>query len=164
MPLMEDYHMIQTLPPDTANEPLDIRMLPRTLWGSQHFLDAHMSHTLPKMGAVDMVPIAEERAWRLVPRERLDHLLGRPLGRWMLGDVEVYNASALVSQDHEHEEHAERHRRDDKEIQGDQVLHMVLQKRLPRWGRGFLESWTIFLDGGFRHRDAELPEFADNPR
>src|SRR5262245_12921461 len=28
MPLMEDDHIIQTLPPDTASEPLDIRILP----------------------------------------------------------------------------------------------------------------------------------------
>ena len=108
--------MIQTLSPDTADESLDIRILPRRAGGSHHFMDAHMSHTLPKIGAADAVPIAQEIAWRLVPRERLDHLLGRPLGCWMLSDAEVYNASALVSQDDEDEEHPERHRRDDKEI------------------------------------------------
>ena len=116
MPLMQDHHVIQTLSPDTADEPLDIRILPRRAGGGHHFLDAHVSHTLSKRGAVDAVPTAEERAWRLIPRERLDHLLGRPLGCGMLSEVEVYNTSALVRQDHEPEKYPERHRRDDKEI------------------------------------------------
>src|SRR5207245_10581840 len=163
MPVMQDDHLIQTLPPDTADEPLDIRVLPRRAGGSHHFIDAHMAHTLPKMSAVDAVPVAEERAWRLVPRKRLDHLLGRPLGCWMLSDIEVYNASALVSQDDEDEEHPERHRRHHKALQGDHVLHIVLKKGFPRGGRGFLGSCTIFLDGRFRHLDAKLSEFADNP-
>src|SRR5437764_4680683 len=121
MPLMEDYRMIQTLSPDTADESLDIRILPRRAGGRHHFMDAHMAHTLPKIGAVDAVPIAQEIAWRLVPRERLDQLLGRPLGGWMLSDAAVYNASTLMRQDHEDEEHPECHCRDHKKIQGDQV-------------------------------------------
>ena len=33
---VEDRHIIQTLPPDTPNEPLDIRILPRTARGNDH--------------------------------------------------------------------------------------------------------------------------------
>ena len=49
------------------------------------------------------------------------------------------------------------------EIHGDQVLHVVLQKGLPRRGWWFLGSWAILLHGRFRHLDAQLPEFSDNP-
>jgi len=38
MPLMQDDDLIQTLPPDTANEPLDIRILPRRAGGGHHFI------------------------------------------------------------------------------------------------------------------------------
>ena len=134
MPLMEDDHLIQTLLTDTANEPLDIGILPRTLWSSQYFLDAHMAHTLPKVGAVDTVPIAEEIAWRLVPGTRFDHLLDRPLGRGMLRHVDVDDPPSIVGEDHEHEEHTECNGRHREEIEGYHVLHVSLEERLPRWG------------------------------
>ena len=75
MPLMQDEHLIQTLPPDTANEPFHRGILPRTLGSGQHFLDVHVPHTLSKGGAVDAVAIAAQRPGRLVPGEHFDHLL-----------------------------------------------------------------------------------------
>ena len=90
MSLMQDNDMIQTLPPNTADEPLDIWILPWRAGGGHHFLDAHMAHTSTKMGAVDTVPIAEEIAGSLVPRKPLGHLLDRPLGCRMLSDVEGF--------------------------------------------------------------------------
>ena len=97
MPLRQDDDLIQTLPPDPANDPLDIRILPRRA-GGHHFMDAHMAYPSTNMGAVDTVPIAEEIAWRLVPRERLDHLLGRPLRCWMRCDIEMQNSSSFLGQ------------------------------------------------------------------
>src|SRR5712692_2188307 len=105
--------MIQTLSPDTADESLDIRILPRRAGGSHHFMDAHMSHTLPKRGAVDAVAVTQEIPWCLVPGTRFDHLLRRPLGRGMLRHVDVDDPPSIVGEDHKHEEHTEcygRHR------------------------------------------------------
>ena len=48
MPLMQDDHLIQTLPSDTPDEPFDIGILPRRARGDDRFVDAHMSHTLAK--------------------------------------------------------------------------------------------------------------------
>src|SRR2546421_7291921 len=104
MPLMQDDYLIQTLSPDSANEPFHIRILPRTLRSGPHFLDAHVLDPLSKGRAVDAIAIAEQISGCLVPWERFDHLLGCPLGCWMLSDIDVYNASALVSQDDEDEE------------------------------------------------------------
>jgi hypothetical protein len=53
MPLMQDDYVIQTRSPDTANAPLHIGILPRTLWSGQHFLNAHTPHTQSKGRAVD---------------------------------------------------------------------------------------------------------------
>jgi hypothetical protein len=40
MLLMQDEHMIQALAPDTPNQTLDVRVLPRTLWGDAYFVNA----------------------------------------------------------------------------------------------------------------------------
>ena len=97
MPLMQDDHLIQTLPPDTSNEPFHIRILPRTLGSGSHFLDAHVLDPLSKGRAVDAIAIAEQIPGSLVPRERFDHLLGCPLGCRMLRDVEVHHAPPFMS-------------------------------------------------------------------
>ena len=76
---------------------------------------------------------------------------------------QVHDTTAVVRQNHEHEKDPERHRRDHKKVQGDQGLHVVLQKGLPRRRRWFLASWAILLHGRFRHINPELPEFSDNP-
>src|SRR6266700_3319838 len=116
MPLVQDDDMIQTLPPDTPDEPFNIGILPRTPWRNEDLLDAHMLDPLSKGCAIDTVPTAEQILWGLVPRERLNHLLCRPWGGRMLGNVEMHDATAVVRQNHEYEKHPERHRRYDKKV------------------------------------------------
>jgi hypothetical protein len=48
MPLMEDDHVVQTLPADTPNQPLDKGILPWTPWCDQDFFDPHVPQALPK--------------------------------------------------------------------------------------------------------------------
>jgi hypothetical protein len=116
MLLVQDDYMIQALAPDTPNQTLNVGVLPWTLGSGQHFLDAHVPHPLPKGCAVDAVPVAQEIPRCLLPQERLHHLLRRPLGSRVLGNIEVHDATAVVRQDHQHEEHPECRRRDDKEV------------------------------------------------
>jgi hypothetical protein len=58
MPLVQDDHMVQALAPDTPNQPLDIGVLPGTLWSDQHFLDTHVLDRLSKGCSVDTITIA----------------------------------------------------------------------------------------------------------
>ena len=88
--------MLQTCPSDAPNEALHRGILPRTLGRDDDFIDPHVLHALPKGRAIDAVPIAEEIAGGLVPRKRLDDLLCRPLGGWMLSNVAMDHASALM--------------------------------------------------------------------
>jgi hypothetical protein len=37
MALVQDDHVIQAFATNTSDEPLDVRILPRTPWGNQHF-------------------------------------------------------------------------------------------------------------------------------
>jgi hypothetical protein len=58
MALVQDDHVIQAFAANTPDEPFDVRILPRTPGGDDHFFDPHLSHPLPKRGAIDAVPIA----------------------------------------------------------------------------------------------------------
>jgi hypothetical protein len=80
MSLVQDDHVVQAFTANTPNEPLDVRILPRTPGGDHDLLDPHMLHPLPKRGAIDPVPIAQEIAWRFFPRECIHDLLGGPRG------------------------------------------------------------------------------------
>jgi hypothetical protein len=107
MALVQDNHVVQAFAADTPDQPLDVRILPRTPWGDHDLLDPHMLYPLPKGSAIDAVPIAQEIPRGLVPREGINDLLGGPLRGRMLGDVEVDDAPAVVSEHDEDEENAE---------------------------------------------------------
>src|SRR5947209_13068347 len=109
-----------------------------------------MAEALSKGCAIDTIPTAEEIPWCFVPGKRLHYLLCRPLRCGVFGHVEVYHSPPLMREDHQHKQHAERHRRHGKEIERDEVFRMILQKRLPRGGRWFLVARAILLDGRFR--------------
>jgi hypothetical protein len=53
VPFAEDEHVIQTLPPDRADEPLREWILPGAVRRRQDFTDAHALHTLAERMAVD---------------------------------------------------------------------------------------------------------------
>lgn len=50
-----------------------------------------------KGDAVDRVPVSQQVAGRGVPGTGLDNLLGRPLSRRMLGDIEMHDVAIDVS-------------------------------------------------------------------
>jgi hypothetical protein len=52
----------------------------------------------------------------------------------------------------------------DKEIQGHQVLHMVLQKGLPRGEWRFSRAYPMRFHSGLRHVNAQLAQLADDSR
>jgi hypothetical protein len=97
---VQNEDIVQTLPPDRANEPFHQGILPRTVGGRQHFTDRHAVDALPERVAADRVAIAEEIARSGLVRKGVHDLLRRPVGRGMLGDVEVDNAPPMVGEDH----------------------------------------------------------------
>jgi hypothetical protein len=132
MLLVQDDHVVQAFTADTSDQPFDVRVLPRTPWGDDHFSDPHVPYSLPKRGTVDAIPIVQEIPRGLVPREGIDDLLCGLRRSGMLSDVEMYETLSLMGQDEQDEQHFVGDRRHDKEIQGHQILHVVLQESLPR--------------------------------
>ena len=119
MSLVQDDHVIEALTPDTPDQPLDVRILPRTPGGDGHFFDPHVLHPLPKGVPIDPVPITNQISRGLVPRKGVHHLLRCPLRCRVFRDVEMDHAAPLVGQDEQHEEQFVSNGRRDKEIQSD---------------------------------------------
>jgi len=164
MLFMQHDHVIETLAPDTPNHPFRIGILPRTSRGYLDLFDPHLLDTLLKIFPVDAVAVAEHISRRFIPRKGFHYLLRRPLRRGVFCDVEVHDAPALVGEEHKHKQHPEGRGRHRKEIAGDQVLDMVVQKRLPGWRGWLTRARTILLHGRFGDSNAEFLEFADNAR
>ena len=145
MALVQDEHVVQACAADAPEQPVDVGGLPWTPWGGQHVFDPHLPHPRPKGGAIGAVPIAQQIPRGLVPRAGVDDLLGGPLRGGVLGDVDRPKLSALVGEDHQHEEHLTADRWDHQEVQGDQLLDVMLEEGLPRRRRRLAGSSSIRL-------------------
>ena len=71
MCLAQDNEMIHALAPDRSDQPFSKAILPRR--GRRYGLvpDAHGAHSADDNGAIDSIPIADEVARSLIPRECL---------------------------------------------------------------------------------------------
>src|SRR2546425_13087046 len=58
-------------------------------------------------------------------------LLCRPRSGRGVAHVEVYDLAAVMKQDHEHVEHAKRHRGHHEEVDGDEISDVVLEEGSP---------------------------------
>ena len=61
----------------------------------------------------------------------LSDLLCRPRSGRGVAHVEVYDLAAVMKQDHEHVEHAKRHRGHHEEVDGDEISDVVLEEGSP---------------------------------
>ena len=86
-------------------------------------------------GTIDAVAISEQEPGGLVPRKFLEDLGCRPLSCWMLGDIEMNNAPAIMSQNKKHVEDLEGHGANHEEVDGNQLVDVVFQEGPPGLGR-----------------------------
>ena len=127
-------------------------------------VDAQARGTPLKARTIHGITVPEQVLRGRVPRKGLDELLRRPLGGRMLGRVEVDHLPSRVREDDQPEEHFEPDRGDGEEVEGDELRQVAFQEGPPS-GRGRpARADAIFLDRGFRHRNPELPQFAENTR
>ncbi len=81
--------------------------------------------------SIDSVAISNRESWHFVVRERFYHLLGRPFGRWMFGDIEVHDTSSIVAQDDESEEDTKSRCGHREEVNAHSVRQVIIKKRAP---------------------------------
>jgi hypothetical protein len=78
----------------------------------------------------------------------------------MLRDREVEDATAFVCQDEEDIENLKPNRRNRKEVHGNYVFHVILQKSSPTLRRRSSVSDQIFAYSGFADLDTEFQQLA----
>ena len=164
MALVEDKDAIKALAADTADDPLDVRILPRGASCGNDFLDAHVLDLRAEEVSVNRVTIAKQEARRFVVRKRFNDLLSRPLGCRMRGDVEVGEMSSMMTKNHEGEQYAERRCRYCEEIDGNDIAGMIVEKGPPRLRRRLPMPDSILAHGCFGHGVPQQREFGLNAR
>ena len=97
MRFVENDHLIQAFSPDGADQPFNVRRLPRRSEGRSNLLDAHVPDTLANIMAVDRVTITYEILRGFIPRERFGQLLRHPYRRRVFADVEINDAPTVMA-------------------------------------------------------------------
>jgi hypothetical protein len=77
------------------------------------------------------VAIAQQVARELIKGKSFTQLLSRPFRRRMRGHVEVDNATPVMGQHQKHVKNLETDGRHGKEVDGDQLLQVILQESAP---------------------------------
>jgi hypothetical protein len=93
--------MVDALASDRSDQSFREAVLPRRAWSARFVADAHGSQSIPDGNAIDLIPIADQVARGLIPRERLCDLARDPAGGRMRCDVDPDEISAGQSHDDE---------------------------------------------------------------
>ena len=164
MRLAQDDEMVHTLAPDRSDQPFGKAILPRRGRCDRLVPDAHGAHSACDDGAVDAIPIADEVARRLIPRECLGYLACDPFCRRVCCDVDPDQVSAVQPNDDEGIEQVEANGRNNEQIHGGNVRRVVAQKGAPSltWRPASLDH--VFGDARLRDLKPELEQFAMDAR
>ncbi len=154
--------LIQALPSNRADDSLRVRVLPGTPGSNQHFINSHTVHPLLKVVPVHLVPIAKKILGCRVVWKGLHDLLGGPLGRWVLGHIEMEDSAPMMGKDHQDEEHLESHRWYDEKVDGYQVMEVIFQTCPPGWGGWIGGANAVLVYRGLGNLNSEFSELADN--
>src|SRR5438034_3068006 len=128
-------NMVKAFQSNRSNHALGISVLPGRTWRNDRFPDVQRLGLTRKSFSVDLVSITDQMAWGLLQRARLDQLPPRPIRGRMFRDIKMHQPPPVVAQHHEHEQDPKGRRGHREEIQRDQILGMILQKRAPRLRR-----------------------------
>jgi len=123
--------VVEEFAPDGFDHALSERVLPRGVRRDEDLGKTDGLHPLSKRSAEDAVAIVDEEPGRRVVREGLDNLLRRPSRGRGVGHVEMYVSAALMEEDYEHVEHAERRRGHDEEVDRDKIGDVIFEEGPP---------------------------------
>src|SRR5215469_5056654 len=86
--LAQGDHMVEALASDRSNQSFGEAVLPGRTCGDRFVADAHSSQSMRDRSAVDLIPITDQIAWGLIPRECLRDLPCDPVRCRMRCDVD----------------------------------------------------------------------------
>src|SRR5271167_3960660 len=132
MPLSQDNHiMVHALAPDRSDQPFSKAVLPRGCWCNWLVPNAHGAQSACDDSAIDLIPITDEVARGVIPRECLDYLARNPFCRWVFCHVDPDQVSTVQSDDDQGIEQVETDSRDNEQVHGGNVRRVVTQKGAP---------------------------------
>jgi hypothetical protein len=138
--------MIEALAANRANHAFDKGSLPRRPWRGKYMLNAHVLNLLRKVVAKDSIAISQEVVRCGVPREGVTKLLGRPLRRRVIRDIEMEYPAPVVSKHQERVQDLKPDGRHGEEIDGHQALELIVEERPPG-----LRGWLPVADHVLAH-------------
>lgn len=103
MARIQDDDMVKTIPSDGSDQPLHVRVLPRTPGRAQNLLDAQTIDAPAKCFPIYRVATPKRILRSAIPREGFDNRLACPLRGRILGDVEM-NHLAPVMREYDQDE------------------------------------------------------------
>src|SRR5947199_9089756 len=110
--------MVDALASDRSDQSFREAVLPRRTWSDRFVADAHGSQSMPDGNAIDLIPIADQVARGLIPRECLCDLARDPVRGRMRCDVDPDEISARQWHDDEGIEQVEAKGRGNEESHG----------------------------------------------
>src|SRR5437773_11738243 len=119
--------MVDALASDRSDQPFGEAVLPRRAWGDGLVADAHGAQSVRDGSAIDAIPITDEVARRLSPRECFGDLACDPVRGRMGCDVDPDKVSAGQPNDDEDIEQVEGDARNDELGHGCDVPRLVTQ-------------------------------------
>src|SRR5262245_32199034 len=99
MSVTEHNNVVKAVPPDRADKPLRISVLPRRSRCDRPIPNAHRSKAAHEDLAIDAIPIANDVSRRLLPAISLGELMGNPCGIRMRGHTQPQKLAAGMLQD-----------------------------------------------------------------
>jgi len=105
---------------------------------------------------VDRIAVAQQVAWELGERKGLTRLLSCPLRGRVGGNVEVQDTTPVMGQNQENVKNLKTDRGHGEEIDGDQLLGMILKECPPALRGRFVTSQHVFADTALSDVDAEF--------
>src|SRR6266487_1095489 len=156
--------MIDALASDRSDQSFGEAVLPRRAWGDGLVTDAHGAQSACDGSAVDSIPIPDQVARSLIPREYFCDLTCDPVrGRIRCG-VDPDKVPAGQPNDDEDIEQIEPNGRDNEQVHGADVRCVVTQEGAPALGRRSTSLDHILRDAGLSDLEAELEQLAMNAR
>src|SRR5713101_1752683 len=155
----EDDYMVQTLAPNGTYHALHVGPLPRRSRSREHFLSVHVLYLLSESVAENLIAIAEQIARDLIKRKCFAQLLCRPFRRGMRGDIKMDYPAPVMRQHQKHVQHLEADRRHGEEVDGHQVLDVIVQEGTPGLRGRLAVPQHVLGHAGLTDLDAQFEQF-----
>src|SRR5215470_2229707 len=141
MVLGQGNDKVQTLPSQRAQEPFAQRVRLRCLRRRFQYSQPQVVDTLVKLLGENTIPVMQQKAVRVVSRNRFTQLLERPVGGGVRCDIAMQDLARRVFHDHKDIEEAKGRRDHDTKVTRHDRLGVVMQKRPPALCSDAL-AWT----------------------